>query len=197
VLEFEPELMTVASTPSAVIRPLLLPELITVAVPPAMVRAAMAVLLVPELIAVALPPPVVSETNTLAVPELVVVAFWFVPFAVLTNWDVTVPALLQLTSVAVVVQTNCAEAGERARSANAANAIAESVAASDRRHAWLRASRCPKMSLAVASRAHARRSPLHFQEFVFKRYHGPHPEAVAIAAQPISLLFNESAPSVE
>jgi hypothetical protein len=67
--------------------------------------------------------------KTLAVPELVVVAFWFVPFAVLTNWDVVVPALLQATSVAVVVQTNCAEAGERARSANAANAIADSVAA--------------------------------------------------------------------
>jgi hypothetical protein len=53
------------------------------------------------------------------------------------------------------------------------------------------------MSLAVASRAHARRWPLHLQEFVFERYHGPRPEAVAIAAQPVSLLFNEPAPSVE
>ena len=81
MLEFEPELMTVASTPSAVIRPLLLPEFITVAVPRAMARAAMSVLLVPELIAVALPPPVVSDRKPLAVPELVIVAFWFAPFA--------------------------------------------------------------------------------------------------------------------
>jgi len=38
-------------------------------------------ILLPELVAVATPPPVVCDANPLAVPELVVVAFWFVPVA--------------------------------------------------------------------------------------------------------------------
>jgi hypothetical protein len=42
-------------------------------------------ILLPELVAAATPPPVVTDANPLAVPELVVVAFWFVPVAVLVK----------------------------------------------------------------------------------------------------------------
>jgi hypothetical protein len=58
---------------------------------------------------------------------LVVVAF--LPFAVLTNWDVAVPALLQVMSVAVVVQANCADAGEFPNTTNAAMKLAQQTAA--------------------------------------------------------------------
>ncbi|MFY9836380.1 MAG: hypothetical protein WAK55_07890 [Xanthobacteraceae bacterium] len=65
----------------------------------------------------ALPPPVVTAANPTAVPELVVVAFWLVPDAILSSKVVAFPVLVQVLSVAVVVQANCADAGELATSA--------------------------------------------------------------------------------
>jgi hypothetical protein len=70
--KFEPEFTTVALTPKAWSKPLLLPELIAVALPPFCARAVTVSVLLPELIAVALPPPVVNETKPFAVPVLVV-----------------------------------------------------------------------------------------------------------------------------
>ena len=71
----------------------------------------------------ALPPPVVIDVKPLAVPELVTVSFWFAPAA--TSVKVSaVPELVQVLSVAVAVQANCAAAGELAKSA-----MAETVAA--------------------------------------------------------------------
>jgi hypothetical protein len=72
--------------------------------------------LVPELVAVALPPPSVNDAKPTAVPELVVVAFWLVPVALFSSTVVAFPVLVQVLSVAVTVQANCAAAGEFARS---------------------------------------------------------------------------------
>jgi hypothetical protein len=60
--------------------PVLLPELVAVALPPFTVCAKKPPVLLPELVAVALPPPLVSDVKPTAVPEFVVVAlalaFW-------------------------------------------------------------------------------------------------------------------------
>jgi hypothetical protein len=72
---------------------------------------------VPEFVPVAFPPAAVSvATLPLTVPEFVVVAFWLAPVAVLLN-DPDVPEFVQLTPADVVVQTNCALAGELASTA--------------------------------------------------------------------------------
>src|SRR5436305_230068 len=89
----------------------MVPELSTVALPPARANAAVQGLL-PVLVAVALPPPSVCEVKRLAIPEFVVVAFWFAPPASLVNAVGAVPELVQLMSLGVVVQTNCDKAGE-------------------------------------------------------------------------------------
>jgi hypothetical protein len=127
---FLPELVAGALPPLSVcaaIPPVLVPELVTAAFPPLTVCTEMPPALTPEFVAVALPPPVVvADRPPLLVPELIVVAFWFEPAAVF-GLPVSVPELVQVMSVGVVVQANCAEAGELANSA-----IAESVAA---RHA--------------------------------------------------------------
>src|SRR6266568_6379236 len=96
----------------------LFPELTTVALPKFV--AAPTPLLVPELVAVASPPiPFVTAiTDSALVPELVVVAFWFAPSALLRRKG-ALPELVQLMSLGVVVHMNCAEAGELAKSAMA------------------------------------------------------------------------------
>jgi hypothetical protein len=69
---------------------------------------------------------VVTAANPTAVPELVVVAFRLAPDAILSSKVVAFPVLVQVLSVAVVVQANCADAGELATSAkDAANNTAE------------------------------------------------------------------------
>jgi hypothetical protein len=58
---------------------------------------------------------VVTDANPLAVPELVVVAFWFVPVAVLVKGVGALPELVQVSGLLVGgVHINCAEAGELA-----------------------------------------------------------------------------------
>ena len=97
--------------------PVSFPVLVTVALPPpAPVCAKMPfAILLPELVAVATPPPVVCDANPLAVPELVVVAFWFVPVAVLVKSVGALPELVQVSgSLVGGVHINCAEAGELA-----------------------------------------------------------------------------------
>src|SRR5690349_15538010 len=81
--------------------------------------------LVPELVTLALPPPMVCEAKPLAVPGLVVVAFCVAPVALLVKGAGAVPEFVQVRSVAVVVQINCAEAGELAESASVASAAAQ------------------------------------------------------------------------
>jgi hypothetical protein len=93
--------------------------------PPAIVTANAPPTFVPELPTTALPPPVVCDSNALAVPEFVVVAFWFAPAAVLRKKAGAVPELVQVLSLGVVVHTNCADAGELADSASAENAAAQ------------------------------------------------------------------------
>ncbi len=95
-----------------------LPELFAVALPPLVVNAVISPLrLMPVLVVVALPPPSVCDVNPLAVPELVVVAFWFAPAASLVKAAAAVPEFVQLMSLGVIVQTNCAEAGEPTKNA--------------------------------------------------------------------------------
>ena len=66
----------------------------------------------PELFVVALPLlPVLVEIEVVTVPELFVMTFLLRSKLVSLA---AVPELLQVTSVAVVVQTNCADAGEAA-----------------------------------------------------------------------------------
>jgi hypothetical protein len=98
--------------------PMLLPELVTVALPPFCVVALTAPLFVPELFTVALPPPVVSESKPLALPELLTVSFWFAPVAALTKGTVCVPELVQVTPAGVLGHgvTDCATAGEFVKS---------------------------------------------------------------------------------
>ena len=129
MLEFEPELMTVASTPSAVIRPLLLPEFITVAVPRAMARAAMSVLLAPGIDRCGVTAAGRQRQKAVGGSGIGGRSILVRAVRVLTNWDVTVPALLQAISVAVVVQANCADAGEFSNSTNAAMILAQQTAA--------------------------------------------------------------------
>lgn len=110
-----PELVATALPPSnvtAAMLPVLVPELVAVALPPAVVCATTPPVSLPVLVAVALPPPSVCEVKRLAIPEFVVVAFWFAPAASLVNAVGAVPELVQLMSLGVVVQTNCDKAGE-------------------------------------------------------------------------------------
>src|SRR5437763_1588480 len=110
-----PELITVALPPASAntaMLPVLVPELVAVALPPALVCATTPPVSLPVLVAVALPPPSVCEVKRLAIPEFVVVAFWFAPPASLVNAVGAVPELVQLMSLGVVVQTNCDKAGE-------------------------------------------------------------------------------------
>jgi hypothetical protein len=90
-----------------------------VASPPNKVSAAMPPLLLPEFVTEALPPPAVDDSKPTADPELLVVAFWFVPAAAFVKTAAAVPELVQLISAAVVVQTKSAAAGELADSAAA------------------------------------------------------------------------------
>ena len=109
-----PEFVAVALPPrnvAALTSPLSLPVLVAVALPPFVVTASMPPTLAPELFTVALPPPVVSDSKALAVPVLLVVAFWFAPTALLRK-NGAVPELVQLMSLVVVVHMNCADAGE-------------------------------------------------------------------------------------
>jgi hypothetical protein len=134
-----PEFVAAALPPPVVaasISPVLFPVLVAVALPPPSVTASIWPVLVPEFVPVALPPPVVAIAKPTAVPELVVVAFW-VPDTILSSKVVAFPVLVQVKSVAVVVQANCADAGELATSAknntkndtknNAEHIAAESV----------------------------------------------------------------------
>jgi hypothetical protein len=113
--------------------------------------------LVPELVTVALPPPVVCEAKPLAVPELVVVAFWFAPAALLVKGVGAVPELVQVLSVTVVVQMNCAEAGELANSA-----MAETVAAQHSALAEAKAAHVDAPSRAATFSAVPRATRLQF-----------------------------------
>jgi len=84
------------------------PELVALTLPPAKVCTWIDWPSLPELFAVALPPPVVTDEKPLAVPELLTVSFWFGPPAVLVKGAAAVPEFVQVMSVEVVVQTNCA-----------------------------------------------------------------------------------------
>jgi hypothetical protein len=118
-----PELVSVmlllSTCVSASIPPLLsLPELVIVALPPEKVSAPRpAPPLVPELVAVALPPPSVNDAKPTAVPELVVVAFWFVPVALLVRRWSHFRYWCRCCRWGVTVQANCAAAGQFASSA--------------------------------------------------------------------------------
>jgi hypothetical protein len=67
---------------------------------------------------VALPPPFVTDVKPIAVPEFVVVAlalaFWPACGVILGKKAPAFSELVQVLSVAVVVQANCAAAGELA-----------------------------------------------------------------------------------
>jgi hypothetical protein len=82
-------------------------------------------MLMPELLTAALPPPVVCDSKALAVPEFVVVAFWFAPAAMLRKKAGAVPELVQVLSLGVVVHINCAKAGELTGSTSAESAAAQ------------------------------------------------------------------------
>jgi hypothetical protein len=111
-----------ANVATAAITPLPVPEklvplLSAVALPPPVVSAAtasMAPTFVPVLVALATPPPLVVDVKPAALPALVIVAFWLAPAAVLANTVACVPVLVQVMSLAVVAQTNCAAAGPAA-----------------------------------------------------------------------------------
>lgn len=113
-------------------KPVLLLELVTVALPPLMVTATIpfATLLL-ELVAVAFPPPVVCDAKPLAVPVLIVVAFWFVPAALLGKVAGAVPELVQVLSAAVIVHRNCADAGELADMVSNESAAAQPSGGAD------------------------------------------------------------------
>jgi hypothetical protein len=151
-----PELVAVALPPAFVCAmnapPVLLPELVTVALPPAFVCAKKPPVLLPEFVEVALPPPFVTDVKPTAVPEFVVVAlalaFWPACGAILGKKAPAVPELVQVLSVAVIVQANCAEADE-AESANKASVAVEQSACVNAEAGATQ--RC-------ASRAHGRRA---------------------------------------
>jgi hypothetical protein len=99
----------------------------------------------PELFRLAMPPPVVWPlTNPATLPELIVVEFWFAPFALLAKEVATFPEFVQVMSVGVVEQTNCADAGELASIA----AIATAAIAVPRMMAGIRKS-LRSLSIAI------------------------------------------------
>src|ERR1700687_1176073 len=134
----------------------MVPVLVAVALPPAAVVANAPPTFVPELFTVALPPPVVSDSKALAVPLLVVVAFWLAPAAVLRKKG-AVPELVQLMSLGVVVHMNCALAGELTNSG-----MAEIVAAQTARWPRQKAAHVDAPSRAAIFSAVPRATRLQF-----------------------------------
>jgi hypothetical protein len=126
-----PELLTVTPLLAPIVvvlmPPVLVPELVFVTVPPPVVTVLMPPLLVPEMVFVTLPPAVVTVLMPpVLVPELVFVTLR-VPVTVLEPAPLG-PVFVQSILV-VVMQANCADAGELANSTMIGRVAAQQSAA--------------------------------------------------------------------